>query len=223
MLDCVEIETAPRAAHSVIWLHGLGADGHDFEPIVPELLRPGWPPLRFVFPHAPVRPITLNGGMRMRGWYDIHGLELMSVEDEAGIQASVADVGRLIERERQRGVESHRILLAGFSQGGAIALTAGLTSPERLAGIVALSTYLPIAAQTEARRAPIQQALPIFVGHGAVDPIVPQALGLAASQRLQAWGHPVDWHSYGMPHSVCADEIHDLSRWMERHLLGEQR
>lgn len=223
MLECIEIETAARPAHSVIWLHGLGADGHDFEPIVPELVRPGWPPLRFVFPHAPVRPITLNGGMRMRGWYDIYGLELMAVEDEAGILASVAEVERLLARERQRGVDSHRILLAGFSQGGAIALTAGLTHPERLAGIVALSTYLPIAARTELRRSPIQAGLPVFVGHGAIDPIVPQALGLAARQRLQAWGHPVEWRSYGMPHSVCAEEIGDLAGWMERQLLGEQR
>ena len=223
MLECIEIETGKQPRHSVLWLHGLGADGHDFEPIVPELLRAGWPPLRFVFPHAPVRPITLNGGMRMRGWYDIHGLELMAIEDEAGILASVAGVERLIARERQRGVDSQRILLAGFSQGGAVALAAGLTHPERLAGIVALSTYLPIAARIEAQRAPIQAGLPVFIGHGAVDPIVPQMLGLAARQRLQAWGHPVDWHSYGMPHSVCAEEIRDLSGWMERHLLGEQR
>lgn len=223
MLECIEIETGPQPRHSVIWLHGLGADGHDFEPIVPELVKPGWPSLRFVFPHAPVRPITLNGGMRMRGWYDIYGLELMAIEDEAGILASVAEVERLLARERQRGVDSHRVLLAGFSQGGAVALAAGLTQPERLAGIVALSTYLPIAAQVAARRAPIQAGLPVFVGHGAVDPIVPQALGLAARQRLQDWGHTVDWHSYGMPHSVCAEEIRDLSGWMERHLLGEQR
>lgn len=223
MLESIEIETGPQPRHSVIWLHGLGADGHDFEPIVPELVKPRWPSLRFVFPHAPVRPITVNGGMRMRGWYDIHGLELMAIEDEAGILASVAEVERLLARERQRGVDSHRILLAGFSQGGAVALAAGLTQPERLAGIVALSTYLPIAAQVAARRAPIQAGLPVFVGHGAVDPIVPQALGLAARQRLQDWGHTVEWHSYGMPHSVCAEEIRDLSGWMERHLLGEQR
>ncbi|SDD83511.1 alpha/beta hydrolase [Aquimonas voraii] len=223
MLDCIEIETGKQPRHSVLWLHGLGADGHDFEPIVPELTRAGWPPLRFVFPHAPVRPITLNAGMRMRGWYDIQGLELMAIEDEPGILASVAAVERLIARERQRGVDSQRILLAGFSQGGAVALAAGLTHPERLAGLVALSTYLPIAAHIEAQRAPIQAGLPVFMGHGAVDPIVPQMLGLAARQRLQTWGHPVDWHSYGMPHSVCAEEIRDLSGWMERHLLGEQR
>lgn len=223
MLESIEIETGKQPRHSVIWLHGLGADGHDFEPIVPELTRAGWPPLRFVFPHAPVRPITLNAGMRMRGWYDVQGLELMAIEDEAGILASVAEVERLIARERQRGVDSQRILLAGFSQGGAVALAAGLTHAERLAGIVALSTYLPIAARIEAQRAPIQGGLPVFIGHGAVDPIVPQMLGLAARQRLQAWGHPVEWHSYGMPHSVCAEEIRDLSGWMERHLLGEQR
>lgn len=223
MLESIEIETGKQPRHSVIWLHGLGADGHDFEPIVPELTLAGWPPLRFVFPHAPVRPITLNAGMRMRGWYDVQGLELMAIEDEAGILASVAEVERLIARERQRGVDSQRILLAGFSQGGAVALAAGLTHAERLAGIVALSTYLPIAARIEAQRAPIQGGLPVFIGHGAVDPIVPQMLGLAARQRLQAWGHPVEWHSYGMPHSVCAEEIRDLSGWMERHLLGEQR
>jgi phospholipase/carboxylesterase len=223
MLDCVEIETAARPAHSVIWLHGLGADGHDFEPIVPELVKPGWPPLRFVFPHAPVRSITLNGGMRMRAWYDIYGLELMAVEDEAGILDSVCEVERLIERERLRGVDSHRVLLAGFSQGGAVALTAALTQAERLAGVVALSTYLPIAARTQARRSPIQSGLPVFLAHGAVDPVVPQALGQLARQRLLEWGHAVDWHSYVMPHSVCAEEIRDLSVWMERHLLGEQR
>lgn len=223
MLESIEIETGKQPRHSVIWLHGLGADGHDFEPIVPELTLAGWPPLRFVFPHAPVRPITLNAGMRMRGWYDVQGLELMAIEDEAGILASVAEVERLIARERQRGVDSQRILLAGFSQGGAVALAAGLTHAERLAGIVALSTYLSIAARIEAQRAPIQGGLPVFIGHGAVDPIVPQMLGLAARQRLQAWGHPVEWHSYGMPHSVCAEEIRDLSGWMERHLLGEQR
>lgn len=223
MLESIEIETGKQPRHSVIWLHGLGADGHDFEPIVPELTRAGWPPLRFVFPHAPVRPITLNAGMRMRGWYDVQGLELMAIEDEAGVLASVAEVERLIARERQRGVDSLRILLAGFSQGGAVALAAGLTHAERLAGIVALSTYLPIGARIEAQRAPIQGGLPVFIGHGAVDPIVPQMLGLAARQRLQAWGHPVEWHSYGMPHTVCAEEIRDLSGWMERHLLGEQR
>jgi phospholipase/carboxylesterase len=223
MLDCVEIETAARPTRSVIWLHGLGADGHDFEPIVPELVKPGWPPLRFVFPHAPVRAITLNGGMRMRAWYDIYGLELMAVEDEAGILDSVREIERLIERERLRGVESHRVVLAGFSQGGAVALTAALTHAERLAGVVALSTYLPIAARTQARRNPIQSGLPVFLAHGAVDPVVPQALGQLARQRLLEWGHAVDWHSYGMPHSVCAEEIRDLSVWMERHLLGEQR
>ena len=223
MLDCVEITTGERPLHSVIWLHGLGADGHDFEPMVPELVRQGWPPLRFVFPHAPVRSITLNGGMRMRGWYDLFGLSLTAIEDEAGILASVAAIEALIARERSRGVESHRILLAGFSQGGAIALAVSLQHAERLAGIVALSTYLPIAARIESGRNGMQQGLPVFIGHGAVDPIVPQLLGQTARQQLEHWGHPVEWRSYAMPHSVCAEELKDLSGWMERHLLGEQR
>jgi len=223
MLEALEISTGAQPAHSVIWLHGLGADGHDFEPMVPELVRPAWPALRFVFPHAPVRPITLNGGMRMRGWYDIRGMDLASREDAEGVFASVEAVSALIERERTRGVDSHRILLAGFSQGGAIALAAGLGHPQRLAGIVALSTYLPLADRIAEIRAPIQAALPVFVGHGAADPIVPQALGQACAEQLRQWGHPVDWHSYSMPHSVCAQEIRDLGDWMERQLRGEQR
>jgi phospholipase/carboxylesterase len=223
MLDCVEITTGERPLHSVIWLHGLGADGHDFEPMVPELARPGWPPLRFVFPHAPVRPITLHAGMRMRGWYDLFALSLTAREDEAGVLASVAAIEALIARERSRGVESHRILLAGFSQGGAIALAAGLQHAERLAGIVALSTYLPIAARIESHLSRMQKGLPVFIGQGALDPIVPQLLGQTARQQLERWGHPVEWHSYAMPHSVCAEELSDLAGWMERHLLGEQR
>ena len=219
MLDCIEIETGAQPTHSLLWLHGLGADGHDFEPIVPELVRAHWPSLRFVFPHAPVRPITLNGGLRMRGWYDIRGLELMAVEDEAGILQSVGAVEALIERERQRGVDSHRVLLAGFSQGGAIALATALRHAQRLAGAVALSTYLPIASRIERERSAIQQGLPVFMAHGAFDPIVPQALGLMARQRLEAWGHGVEWHSYPIQHSVCAEEVQALGDWIERQLI----
>jgi phospholipase/carboxylesterase len=223
MLECIEKTTGDKPTHSVIWLHGLGADGHDFEPVVPELVRPGWPPLRFVFPHAPVRPITLNGGLRMRGWYDILGMELARIEDESGIRESMAAVRALIARESTRGIEPQRVLLAGFSQGGAIALATGLTHPQRLAGVMALSTYLPIAAKLEAERSPMQSGLPVFCAHGAMDPIVPQALGSMTAERLRGWGHDVDWHSYPMPHSVCAQEIADIGDWMERRLSSEQR
>lgn len=223
MLEHLKIETGPQPRYSVVWLHGLGADGHDFEPIVPELVRPHWPALRFVFPHAPIRPITLNGGMHMRGWYDIPSLDLAARQDEAGILASVAEIEALLQAERAAGIAAERLLLAGFSQGGAIALAAGLTQPERIAGIVALSTYLPIAETLAGRRAPAQDGLPVFCGHGRFDPIVPVALGQQSARQLQGWGHPVQWRDYAMQHSVCAEEIADLADWMERHWLAEQR
>lgn len=223
MLEHLTIETGPAPHHSVVWLHGLGADGHDFEPIVPELVRPHWPPLRFVFPHAPIRPITLNGGMHMRGWYDIPSLDLAARQDEAGILGSVAEVEALLQSELASGIASGNLLLAGFSQGGAVALAAGLAQPQRLAGIVALSTYLPIAEVVAARRSPAQQGLPVFFGHGRLDPIVPVALGRHSAQQLEAWGHPVQWRDYPMQHSVSAEEIGDLADWMERHWLAEQR
>lgn len=223
MLECIEKTTGDKPTHSVIWLHGLGADGHDFEPVVPELVRSRWPPLRFVFPHAPVRPITINGGLRMRGWYDILGMELARIEDEAGIRESMAAVRALIERESTRGIEPQRVLLAGFSQGGAIALATALTHPQRLAGVMALSTYLPIAARLEAERNAMQTGLPVFCAHGAMDPIVPQTLGAMTAERLRGWGFEVEWRSYPMPHSVCAQEIGDIGDWMERRLSSEQR
>lgn len=218
MLECVEIETAPNPRHAVIWLHGLGADGHDFEPIVPQLVRPEWPPLRFVFPHAPVRPITLNGGLAMRGWYDIAGFDLSQKQDESGIRASITHVETLIAREIERGVPGANIVLAGFSQGGAVALAAGLRHARNLAAIVALSTYLPIAERTTGERHAANAATPIFMGHGAFDPVVPQVLGERSRDGLREWGYSVDWHSYPMAHQVCPQEIADLAAFLDLHV-----
>ncbi|WP_062535498.1 alpha/beta hydrolase [Mizugakiibacter sediminis] len=220
MLPCVEIETGPNPRHAVLWLHGLGADGHDFEPIVPELVPPDWPPLRFVFPHAPVRPVTLNGGMPMRAWYDIAGLDLGARQDEAGIRASIAEVEALMRREHARGIDSQRLLLAGFSQGGAIALATGLRHAGRLAGIVALSTYLPLMETTAVESSTGNASVPIFWGHGSLDPIVPLALGARSREYLEEVGHAVDWHDYPMAHQVCAREIADLRNWLSAHLFA---
>jgi phospholipase/carboxylesterase len=216
--DGIETLTGATPQYAIIWLHGLGADGGDFAPIVPELVRPNWPAIRFVFPHAPVQPVTINGGMRMRAWYDILGLEIAQRQDERGVRRSVAMVARLIEREVARGVPSERIFIAGFSQGGAIALAAGLRHADRLAGVIALSTYLPIAELSEAEASAANKGLPIFMGHGNLDPVVGHALGLMSAEFLRKLGYPVDWHSYPMPHSVCAEEISDLSRWLEARI-----
>lgn len=215
-LPTVEHETASLLTHSVIWLHGLGADGHDFAPIVPELVAQEWPGLRFVFPHAPVRPVTLNGGMPMRAWYDIAGVDLTSRQDETGMRASIEAVEKLIARENERGVPDERIVLAGFSQGGAIALAGGLRHSRRLAGIVALSTYLPMQSSFDAERSTANAATPIFWGHGTADPIVPLTRGVQSRDVLQDRGYPVEWHTYAMPHSVCAEEIADLRAWLGR-------
>ena len=219
-LPTVEIETASNPSHSVIWLHGLGADGNDFAPIVPELVAPTWPALRFVFPHAPVRPVTVNGGMPMRAWYDIVGVDLVSRQDESGMRASVASVGALIAHENERGVPTERILLAGFSQGGAIALSAGLRHTQRLGGIIALSTYLPLQDSVAAERHSANADTPIFWGHGTGDPIVPLTRGVNSRDLLQSLGHHVAWHTYPMPHSVCAEEVADLRDWMTERLAS---
>lgn len=217
-LDCVERETAPDPRHAVIWLHGLGADGHDFVPILPQLVRPDWPPLRFVFPHAPVRPISLNGGLPMRAWYDIAGFDLSQKQDEAGVRASIAAVETLIAREVTRGVPVANIVLIGFSQGGAIALAAGLRHAQALAGIVALSTYLPLAEVTRAERSDANAATSIFMAHGAFDPVVPQYLGERSRDTLREWGYAVDWHSYPMAHQVCGPETSDLADFFSARL-----
>lgn len=218
MLDTLERETGPTPRWSVVWLHGLGADGHDFAPIVPELVRPQWPALRFVFPHAPVRPITINNGAPMRGWYDIVGLDFSNRADVRGIEASVAEVEALIAREQTRGIPPERVLLAGFSQGGAITLAAGLRRTTPLGGLIALSTYLP--DPTAARCAPDAARQPVFMAHGAADPVIQQAYALDSAQALRALGFEVAWHSYPMAHQVCAEEIHALGGWIEQRLMG---
>jgi len=217
-LPAIEIETAPNPRHAVIWLHGLGADGHDFEPIVPELVDRAWPALRFVFPNAPVRPITINGGMAMRAWYDISGLEIAQKQDEAGIRDSIRLLGELIEREVSRGVDVNNILLAGFSQGGAIVLSGGLRYPARLGGIIALSTYLPLAEKIDAEAAPANRDLPVFMAHGMLDPTISHALGEMSRDYLAQRGYRIEWHAYPMAHQVCAEEIADLKRWIGARL-----
>jgi phospholipase/carboxylesterase len=217
-LPAIEHETAANPTHSVIWLHGLGADGSDFAPMVPQLVDPAWPALRFVFPHAPVRPVTINNGMSMRAWYDITGFDLGARQDEAGVRASIAAVETLIEHEHQRGVPSSNIVLAGFSQGGAIALAAGLRHAEALAGIVALSTYIPIHTMLAPERSTANAATPIFWGHGTADPVVVLQRGVDSRQQLESLGYTVDWHTYPMAHAVCAEEITDLRAWLGRRL-----
>ncbi|HKD52843.1 MAG TPA: dienelactone hydrolase family protein [Steroidobacteraceae bacterium] len=216
--DAVEIETGrdPRAA--VIWLHGLGADGHDFEPIVPDLVQPGERAMRFVFPHAPIRPVTLNGGYAMRAWYDIVALDRRSAEDENGIRASQAAIESLIRRENARGVPTARIVLAGFSQGGALALFTGTRYGEALAGIIGLSCYQLLAARFDAERNAANQATPVFLAHGTQDPVVLPLLGEETCRQLRAAGYTVEWHAYSMPHSVCPQEVSDIAAWLRRVL-----
>ncbi|HEV2321538.1 MAG TPA: alpha/beta hydrolase-fold protein [Gammaproteobacteria bacterium] len=213
-LQTVEVETGPTPQASVIWLHGLGADGHDFEPIVPELRLPPALPLRFVFPHAPVRPVTLNGGYPMRAWFDIVKIGLNQRRDLAGMEASRQAVEALMARERERGIPAARTVLAGFSQGGAVALYAGLQHAERLAGIMALSTYLPVGEGFEVHINPANAHLPVFYGHGTQDPVVPLQLGEYTRNWLTQQGCMLNWHTYPMPHSVCAEEIVHISAWL---------
>ena len=217
-LETIELETAPNPRHAIIWLHGLGADGNDFRPIVPELVDPAWPPLRFVFPHAPVRAVTINGGMRMRAWYDILAPQIALQQDVAGIRASIAEVDALIAREGERGIPSERVILAGFSQGGAIVLAAGLRHAARLGGIVALSTYLPLDPLTAGERSDANRDVPIFMAHGSFDPVVPQALGSMSRDFLVKLGYSVAWHSYPMAHQVCPPEIVDVRTWLGARL-----
>ena len=216
--ESVEIETGRDPSGTVIWLHGLGADGHDFEPIVPELVRPGERALRFIFPHAPIRPVTLNGGYAMRAWYDLIALDRRTREDETGIRASQALIETLIRREQARGIASERVVLAGFSQGGAMALFAGARHEAKLAGIMGLSCYLLLASTFSAERRPENHATPIFLAHGAQDPVVPPALGEEARRQLEAAGCVVEWHTYSMPHSVCPQEVADIAAWLRRVL-----
>ena len=224
MSDVVEVQTGPEPVGSVIWLHGLGADGHDFEPIVPELRLPAELPLRFVFPHAPVRPITINGGMQMRGWYDIVSLDAEGRADEQGVRASSAIVDELVGREVERGIEPSKIVIAGFSQGGAIALHNVLRATQKPAGLMALSTYLPLADTLQAEvvdnPAAGDTSVPVFMAHGSFDPVIPIEGGRQSAQALEQIGYSVEWHEYPMAHGVCPQEIGDISAWLQRVYAG---
>ena len=212
LLDAIEIETGKNPSASVIWLHGLGADGNDFAPIVPELRLPQLA-IRFVFPHAPVRPVTINGGMRMRAWYDITDGAIRR-EDERGVRASQALIEALIAREKKRGTKAERLVLAGFSQGGAIVLHTGLRHPERIAGIMALSTYVPVGEKLSAEASAANRHVPIFMAHGTYDPVIPLDRAEQSRGLLESLGYAVEWREYGMPHSVCPEELADIGAWL---------
>ncbi len=216
LLSCIERETAPQPRASVIWLHGLGADGGDFVPIIPELGLSSQLAIRFVFPHAPIRPVTINNGMRMRAWYDIAAADLTNRADLTGVKQSAAQVAALVERERNRGIEPGRIVLAGFSQGGAIAVYAGVRYPQRLAGIMALSTYVIGPDTLAAEASPANAGVPIFMAHGTADPVVRFVWGEASKRLLEDRGYPVEWHSYPMEHSVCIEEVRSIGAWLAR-------
>jgi phospholipase/carboxylesterase len=218
ILDTIERQTGANPVATVIVLHGLGADGNDFVPICQELDLAAIGPVRYVFPHAPTRPVTINGGYVMRAWYDILGTDLVRREDEAGLRKSQQQIEALIAREVQRGIAPGRIVLAGFSQGCAMALMTGLRQQQRLGGIAALSGYLPLAATIEAERHASNHDVPIFQAHGRADPVIPVARAISTRDTLNALGYGVEWHEYGMPHSVCAEEVADLNAWLLRVL-----
>ena len=214
LLETIDNETGPNPGAAVIVLHGLGADGNDFVPVARELDLAAAGAVRFVFPHAPVIPVTINGGHSMRAWYDIRAADLVQREDEAGLRKSLEQVEALIAREKSRGVPADRIVLAGFSQGCAMALLTGLRHAERLGGIVGMSGYLPLAATTAAERHAANELTPIFLAHGRSDPVVPMARAIASRDALAALGYPVQWHDDPMGHSVCMEEIADLNVWL---------
>ena len=220
LLESIEIETAPNPDAAVVWMHGLGADGHDFEPIVPELRLPATTRIRFVFPHAPLRPVTINQGHVMRAWYDVRALAGVRREDEAGVRQSARQIEALLARERQRGIAPRRIVIAGFSQGGAMALHVGLRCADRLAGILALSCYLPLSNTLPTEASPANRDVPIFWAHGLHDPMIPQAMAEQGRAQLAELGYQIDWHQYPIPHSVSAEEIADVARWLERVLAA---
>jgi len=218
LLPSVELQTAPSPGASIIWLHGLGADGNDFVPIVPELKLPPSLAVRFVFPHAPVRAVTINNGMRMRAWYDISAADLTNRADLTGVRESQAQLEALVAREKARGIPAAKIVLAGFSQGGAIALYAGVRHAERLGGVMALSTYLiaPDALAVDASAA--NRGVPVFMAHGSSDPIVRFQWGEASKRLLEAAGYDVEWHTYPMEHSVCIEEVRAIGAWLTKVL-----
>ena len=217
LLETIELETAPNPTAAVIWMHGLGADGNDFVPIVNEIDLGGAPGIRFIFPHAPTRPVTINNGYVMRAWYDISFGDLEGntrKADEKGVRESQAQIGQLIARENSRGIAASKIVLAGFSQGGAIALHTGLRYPETLAGVMALSTYLPLAESFAQEATPANAKTPVFMAHGTHDPVVPYAMGNSSREQLQQAGYALVWHEYPMQHSVCLEEVADIGRWL---------
>lgn len=218
MPESIEVGGGDKPVGTVIWLHGLGADGHDFEPIVPELKLDGQTDLRFVFPHAPIRPVTINGGVPMRAWYDVISLERSGPQDEAGIRDSAASLEKLIEREHDRGLPYNHIVVAGFSQGGAIAMHTAMRFPERLGGLLALSTWMPLEStiRDEVVQSVTSQPrdLPVLMAHGSFDPMLPIAAGKHARDIMQEAGFDVQWHDYPMAHAVCADEIGEIRQWL---------
>ena len=223
--EAIEVGARDQADGSVIWLHGLGADGHDFEAMVPQLYLPASLKLRFIFPHAPIRPVTINGGMEMRAWYDILSLERSGPVDEEGIRESAAMLVGLIEREHERGVPYANIVVAGFSQGGAIASHCALRFPEGLGGLMALSTYLPLRSSVQAEVADAESAQPkslrIFMAHGTSDPMLPMRLGESSRDAMQAIGYSVEWFEYPMEHAICPQEISDISVWLQGCFSGD--
>jgi phospholipase/carboxylesterase len=221
MLQTIEVETKPKPDAAVIWLHGLGADGHDFEPIVPEIVRAGERAWRFIFPNAPVRPVTINGGMSMRAWYDLKGLDRRSAEDAAGFRETDVQIRRLIAKEGERGIPANRIVLAGFSQGGAVSLYTAPRFQEKLAGVMALSCYLPQESSFIAERASANSATPIFMAHGRGDTVLAMGLGTQSRDFLKAHGYKVEWHDYPMAHAVCAAEVADIREFLFRILPQE--
>lgn len=218
MLEIIEAESGDNPVATIIILHGLGADGNDFVPVAEELDLDAVGPVRFIFPHAPVLPVTINGGMRMRAWYDIVGFDADAPQDEQGLRRSMAMVQALLERERERGVPSERVVLAGFSQGCAMSLLTGVRHGERLAGIAGLSGYLPLGERTAAERSAANQSTPIFLAHGTHDEVVALERGQASRDALLALGYPVEWHEYLMGHAVSPLEIAELNHWLVRVL-----
>jgi len=219
-LETIQVESAPSPTAAVIWLHGLGADGNDFVPVVRELNLDGCPAIRFIFPHAPTMPVTINGGYVMRAWYDILGTDLVRREDEAGLRKSQLAIEQLIANEKARGIPAERIILAGFSQGCAMTLQTGLRHPEKLAGLLCLSGYVPIHTTLEAERSAANQSTPIFMAHGTVDPVIPIFRAEQSRDLLQSMGYKIEWHEYPMPHSVSPEEIDHIGDWLRRVLVG---
>lgn len=220
LLDTIELESAPNPSVAIIWMHGLGADANDFVPIVKELNLNGCPGIRFVFPNAPTIPVTINGGYVMRAWYDILGLDLANREDENGLRSSQEAINQLIAREIARGIPAHRIVLAGFSQGCAMALQTGLRYPETLGGLICLSGYLPLHTKVAAERHAANQATPIFMAHGRVDPVVSVQRAEQSRELLKELGYSIEWHDYMMQHSVCEEEIMDISNWLQNQFAA---